>query len=798
MTWKLKGIKYLKQERGSILVLVVLLLPIMFGCLGFAYDFGNLYMHRTRLQNVADAAALAGARAYLDSQTTEAPDGIDGTIDRTNGKVTGGEGATNDKAGRQEYTYVPTSNSNPSSITHGDSKHSKADNAADAYIFKNIINLGTEVKSDKWSHYAINSDGASPKTFYRIGLSEEVRLYFLPIIKNVPKTQKVRVGAVVLVEPGTTTTEPGGGSGSSTITHTSIFDNLFTYSVDLFTQNIINSGNVYASYEGDIVYTHMNSGSSSGTPLEQFFYYANNPATNNDADPKVHLYTATGSNIADSSLINDPQINTFLNTEEYMNAFKKLLLGPHYDITTQTFTLTGNYPTQNSKQSCLASRTETSGADSGKEYWYIKTDRTFYRIVDKDAENEQYAYVKKNGENYKICYYPYPSRVRATNNLVLCGKKDNDSRFFLLQTTGVGTYEVTDKYIGETLITTATSDQWGNVTRNTQWSSNSNISLDEIKSSSIYTWCDSISLTNKSGQGGNVYHVTRKLIDNPTTTQDGVQNITIYIDAPLEGEEEEPIYIIIDDDMLQVQILSRNSNVDTRRPVIVVYSGNTADNGAQVKFDFASERTGNVFRGTLYMPYTDMETSNFQGTFIGNIVAKHVKTASGQAGHWIQHNYLDSVNADIKAVSDAVEERIKEANKEMSDALKQRLVQAFDGIQYDAGNEWNPDPRTIHVTADNLGDMTWYNNLSYKEKKLIYAAWKNLYDNESDPEIRNLLWPWNEHFGIDISEGQTVTTDETLRLINFRTDFQEKNPDGTVNNGEKDPFIYLSLDGTSY
>ena len=52
---------YLKEERGAIFVLTALLLPIMFGCLGIAYDVGNVYIHKARLQNVTDAAALAVA-----------------------------------------------------------------------------------------------------------------------------------------------------------------------------------------------------------------------------------------------------------------------------------------------------------------------------------------------------------------------------------------------------------------------------------------------------------------------------------------------------------------------------------------------------------------------------------------------------------------------------------------------------------------------------------------------------------------------------------------------------------------
>ena len=90
----------------------------------------------------------------------------------------------------------------------------------------------------------------------------------------------------------------------------------------------------------------------------------------------------------------------------------------------------------------------------------------------------------------------------------------------------------------------------------------------------------------------------------------------------------------------------------------------------------------------------------------------------------------------------------------------------------------------------------WYNEQTFRRKKQLYTSWKTLYNDPDYASIRDLLWPWNEHFDIETSESEP--TDEILRLINFRTDFQEKNPDGSENKGEKDPFIYLSLDGKSY
>ena len=57
---KKKVVQALREERGAIFVLTALMLPVIFGFMGIAYDVGNVYVHKSRLQNVADAAALAG------------------------------------------------------------------------------------------------------------------------------------------------------------------------------------------------------------------------------------------------------------------------------------------------------------------------------------------------------------------------------------------------------------------------------------------------------------------------------------------------------------------------------------------------------------------------------------------------------------------------------------------------------------------------------------------------------------------------------------------------------------------
>ena len=51
------------SQRGAFLILVAFLLPLIMAMLGFVVDFGNVYWHKSVLQNCADASALGGAKA---------------------------------------------------------------------------------------------------------------------------------------------------------------------------------------------------------------------------------------------------------------------------------------------------------------------------------------------------------------------------------------------------------------------------------------------------------------------------------------------------------------------------------------------------------------------------------------------------------------------------------------------------------------------------------------------------------------------------------------------------------------
>ena len=805
---KLKKMKmnYLKQERGSILVLSVILLPILFAFLGFGYDFGNIYMHKSRLQNVADAAALAGARAYLDSQATDNKDGIDGTVDRANGKLTA-DSSSSDKTGRTtEYEYVPgvvTYHNHCNSGNIEDVLHSRADKAADEYISRNIINLGSKVKSDKWSHYAINSDGAAPKTFYRIGLYEEVPLYFLPIIKSVGKTQIVRAGAIALVVPGKTETTSTPGSGGSSETSFSIFNNLFTYTDYLFTRNTIvddpevasdefrDKVRAGATFTGTIAYTHLNglTSTAGSNKRDDQFYDAQNPKDNgtNDQYKENHLYNSRDIYFTDPEIknhINDSVTNTFYNTKEYLEAFQKKLNEPHVDVTQNTLTLEGD-GNKDINSTCRATYT----LNGSGHYRLDKNINTYYQL---DSNGDD-AVLVKEGKTYKICYTKFPD----SNYYVCCGKIEDDSTYYLLDSNN-------NISQGKILI-----DDWNNkkgrivVNGNDKWLV---LEGNTYKWRDIDSWWPSYDVTEQlptpvqdnafaqqasSATGkSNIYHFNADLLPNPTDT-----NITIKINNTIpEADDHSPIYIIIDDNIKnRINIdtdQGNNSSFDSGRPIIIAYSGNCE---FHVNLSYA---TLNL---TLYMPNADYDASNFYGTFNGNIIARYINVAAGQTATWIQKNFMEDYygynDADIQEVTKKIEKRVRDTNALLDNATITEDGKTLSLKEYISEKLSSND---LKIEVSNLGDMHWYQNLSFSEKQGLYVRWKNLYeskkgDSNFDQNLLNLLWAWNEHFDID---GTQVinTTDETLRLINFRTDYQEMNPDGSENKGERDPFIYLSLD----
>lgn len=61
----MKSRKEVSLQKGSLLVLVAVLLPILFACARLARDLGSIYSYKSNLQNAVDSAALVGASAYM-------------------------------------------------------------------------------------------------------------------------------------------------------------------------------------------------------------------------------------------------------------------------------------------------------------------------------------------------------------------------------------------------------------------------------------------------------------------------------------------------------------------------------------------------------------------------------------------------------------------------------------------------------------------------------------------------------------------------------------------------------------
>lgn len=53
------------QESGSTIIIIALAMTALLGLTALVVDVGYLYIERSRLQNAADAAALAGARDLI-------------------------------------------------------------------------------------------------------------------------------------------------------------------------------------------------------------------------------------------------------------------------------------------------------------------------------------------------------------------------------------------------------------------------------------------------------------------------------------------------------------------------------------------------------------------------------------------------------------------------------------------------------------------------------------------------------------------------------------------------------------
>jgi Flp pilus assembly protein TadG/cytoskeletal protein CcmA (bactofilin family) len=64
--------KLIKDDDGAVMVIVALALVVLLGCMALVVDAGVMYVTKSNMQNVADAAALAGAQAISQGGNPEA------------------------------------------------------------------------------------------------------------------------------------------------------------------------------------------------------------------------------------------------------------------------------------------------------------------------------------------------------------------------------------------------------------------------------------------------------------------------------------------------------------------------------------------------------------------------------------------------------------------------------------------------------------------------------------------------------------------------------------------------------
>ena len=57
-------IRDMLRQKGAVLILTALAVPMLIAFSGLAIDFGNGFVQKSTLQNAADAAALTGGQVY--------------------------------------------------------------------------------------------------------------------------------------------------------------------------------------------------------------------------------------------------------------------------------------------------------------------------------------------------------------------------------------------------------------------------------------------------------------------------------------------------------------------------------------------------------------------------------------------------------------------------------------------------------------------------------------------------------------------------------------------------------------
>lgn len=189
-------------QKGVLLVFTALLLPVVFACAGLAVDLGNMYVHKSNLQNAVDSAALAGAAGY----------------------IAGGETAED---------------------------HPGANIMSDEYL---KANLGGEYQ--KLIVKDFQAQTVSGKTYYHVKVTQKSPVYFMTLL-GLDSLMDVSADAVAQVGNAGSSSSGFGFKDLIVANHISslgsIGSNYYYWWRDIFSPYLLRTYSVQATYDGNIV-----------------------------------------------------------------------------------------------------------------------------------------------------------------------------------------------------------------------------------------------------------------------------------------------------------------------------------------------------------------------------------------------------------------------------------------------------------------------------------------------------------------------------------------------------------------
>ncbi|WP_294523312.1 TadE/TadG family type IV pilus assembly protein [uncultured Anaerovibrio sp.] len=262
------------NQKGAVFAFTAVIIPLLMIFTGIVIDFGNLYAHHSRLQNAADAAAMAGGYAYVSSDDEP-------------------------------------------------SNHPNADRAASLYTSRN------HPKAEELDYlYQVRESDETRLTYFRVTLKERVSLYFLRFFPYLGDDVEISVIGCAKFRRGGTSSDGAGGN--------KLFNYLFTIGGGFYSINSIQNPdnyNIYqqrsncSTYDGDMVFANQ-----SGWNNSQGNIYLKGEAFGADGNSTITVNQAK-----EKGYINEPKYDGSIDIAQYYREIIQGLLSDQstYKITDQ-------------------------------------------------------------------------------------------------------------------------------------------------------------------------------------------------------------------------------------------------------------------------------------------------------------------------------------------------------------------------------------------------------------------------------------------------------------------------------